>query len=262
MNVDAVEVTGEADPVYNCLAWTLGLTNTWVWPWPQGKVTKAQFDALYKARGFDPAATGPVAVFGMNTTDMTHGCISGSGHGTRWESKLGQYIRITHGLGEMEGETYGKTLGFYAPHARLQAPGRGAAKGRAVGKQMKLTKDEVTFLKKRAIGIDKGLRERFDASYSAWKADWQHPAIVISSNPSIRTYSIHFLELVTLGPAILPLLMTRLYEDVNDFFALQIVDRLLPPALVVSYELDDELVLGGEQGRALATVRRWISYSA
>src|SRR5260370_11090895 len=141
MNVAAVVVTGNATKQYNCLAWTLGSSASWLWPWGQRIVTKAEFDVLYATFGFFPAANGPVAVFGHNLNDMTHGSISGPGHGTRWESKCGQWLRIQHGLGEMQGGVlYGNVLGFYArsgPRARNE--NRPSAGARAM-KPAKLTK--------------------------------------------------------------------------------------------------------------------------
>ena len=114
MNVAAVVVTGAATTRYNCLAWTLGITTSWIWPWQKPNVAKIDFDGFYVAQGFVPAATGPIAVFGLNPNLMAHGSISGPGHGPRWESKCGAWLRIQHGLAEMEGGSlYGNVLGFY-----------------------------------------------------------------------------------------------------------------------------------------------------
>src|SRR6059036_2192500 len=77
MTVSGVVVTDEATPVYNCLAWTLGITTTWLWPWPPGDVTKGEFDTLYGSYGFAPSATGPIAVFGTSPASMKHGSVSG-----------------------------------------------------------------------------------------------------------------------------------------------------------------------------------------
>lgn len=258
-------VSAEATRVYNCLAWSLGISNAWVWPWLpwDRKVTKAEFDALYKSHGFKPASgSGPIAAFGNALSDMTHGAISGAGHGPRWESKLGEQIRIQHGMSEMEGGSYGKVQGFYdqASAAGLEQPGEGKMKpfSNRRRKRMALSKAQFDYIKQRAARLDDELRTRFDTCYAAWKRDWEHPTIALSSNPAMRTYSTHFLDLVAMGPAILPLLMARLSDDEDDFFALQVVDRLLPAPMIVVYDLEDDAVLAGEQGRAAATVRRWV----
>ena len=72
LNVDQAVVTGEKSPVYNCLAWTLGVTTSWIWP---GK-TIQDFDKLYNAAGFVRSANGPIAVWGDSLQAMTHGCIA------------------------------------------------------------------------------------------------------------------------------------------------------------------------------------------
>jgi len=32
LNVNAVVVTDKATSVYNCISWTVGITNRWLWP--------------------------------------------------------------------------------------------------------------------------------------------------------------------------------------------------------------------------------------
>jgi hypothetical protein len=84
---------------------------------------------------------------------------------------------------------------------------------------------------------------------------------VVSSAPAARAQNIEFVELISLGPAIVPLLMDKLTGP-EEFFALVAVDRLASPELVVRYEPDDEAALLGEQGRAIETVQRWVQMEA
>jgi hypothetical protein len=60
LDVDKAVVTGENSGVYNCLAWTLGITTSWVWPGEN----ESDFDTLYLGNGFKRAANGPVAALG------------------------------------------------------------------------------------------------------------------------------------------------------------------------------------------------------
>src|SRR5262249_41614821 len=47
------EVLAPATKTYNCIAWSLGHTSSWVWPNPTGEpVTLQEFDALYGYYGF------------------------------------------------------------------------------------------------------------------------------------------------------------------------------------------------------------------
>ena len=53
LDVNRAVVTGEVSSVYNCISWTVGVTNRWLWP---AGGTLASFDAFYRGSGF----TGPV----------------------------------------------------------------------------------------------------------------------------------------------------------------------------------------------------------
>jgi hypothetical protein len=258
MNVATAVVSANATAQYNCLAWTLGITTSWIWPWSTADVTKVEFDAFYHSHGFVPASSGPIAVLGLNLNVMTHASITGPGHGPRWESKCGAWLRLQHGLAEMEGGTlYGDVLGFFSrsPTSSIDALGAVARIGSM--KAEKLSKADLKFLKARVQQVDPELSVRFEDAYGKWKEACSHPLIVISSNPVSRTQTPAFLELVSLGPEILPLLMEKL-TDPDEFFALQAVDRLLRPGFAVSRKPDDPAALLGEQGRALETLKQWI----
>lgn len=257
MTVANVLVTDEATPRYNCLAWTLGISTSWIWPWAQRNPTKAEFDTLYQGCGFASSNSGPIAAFGLSLNEMTHGAISGPGHGPRWESKCGAWLRIQHGLSEMEGGTlYGNVLGFY-----VQADNPALESRSMTLKAMSLSRKERKFLQERAAQVDAQLKERFEHTYQHWKDARTHPLITISSDPGARTHTPEFLELISLGSSILPLVMEKL-ADPDEFFALQIADRLIRPEFVVSWAVDDPRVLLGEQRRAVETVKQWIHREA
>ncbi len=256
LNVNNAVVTGEETRQYNCLAWTLGITNAWVWPWGGRNATKAEFNTLYRNYGFSPASSGEVAAFGLSLNSMTHGSISGTGHGPRWESKCGAWLRIQHGLGELEGgSVYGNVISFYT---HSSAPALAASQTQRAVTAMKLKKSELDALKQKSSSVSDDVRRRFEAAYGAWVKTWEHPSIVVSSNPTDRTQSLQFLDLIALGPEILPLLIERLAVS-DEFFALQAVDKLLPQPHIVMLELEDPRVLGGEQERAALTVKRWLA---
>src|SRR5688572_11212891 len=102
LDVDLAVVTGELSRVYNCIAWTVGVSNRWLWP---GN-SLSDFDTFYTGLGFIQANDGPIAAWGHSTSKMTHGSVSGSGHGPRWEPKCGADLRIQHGLAELVGSSY------------------------------------------------------------------------------------------------------------------------------------------------------------
>lgn len=116
-----VLITAEPTSVYNCIAFSLLITNAWINP-PQ---PLAPFQAYYNTRGHATLATGSGAaqidgwatpVSGPSIATMTHGSrvtTNGSMPG-RWESKLGQWFRITHGRAELTGNTYGRVVTSFA----------------------------------------------------------------------------------------------------------------------------------------------------
>jgi hypothetical protein len=85
LDVNRAVVTGEVSTVYNCISWTVGVTNRWLWP---GN-SLANFDTFYRGFGFIRAGDGTVAAWGHSTSIMAHGSVTGPGHGPRWESKCG-----------------------------------------------------------------------------------------------------------------------------------------------------------------------------
>jgi hypothetical protein len=252
LNVDGVVVTGEATPVYNCLAWTLGYTDRWIWP---GKKA-SDFDSLYGNAGFKRAANGPIAGWGNSMDEMTHGCISGSGHGPRWESKLGQELRIQHGLTELQGAAYGRPLIFYAKAAAAVTP---RSKKRAENVQdSSITPSEWRLLEDEVERLPMDIRNEFNVYYDQWKKTWRRADVIISSDPTAVRHSSEFLHLASMGPSILPLVVAKL-ADREEFFSLQLYDVLqTDPSLRIEIARD-ETILGGEQLRAAQVVRRWLS---
>jgi hypothetical protein len=97
------------------------------------------------------------------------------------------------------------------------------------------------------------LRARFDEHYRDWVKTWDRPDILISSNSKAVRNSEEFRALVSLGPRILPRVVDKLLQP-EEFFALQLYDVLQDRP-----ELRDDGWDLGEQRRALATARRWLS---
>lgn len=255
INPDNVVVTGDVDDAYNCLAWALGFTDRWIWPWHTMPPSKNNFNRLFARYGHPAAAHGKIAGFGISVDRMTHGSLCHK----RWESKCGGWLRIAHELGEMEGGTfYGDVQCFYQAavtkdlHANIKS----------ILKQVEptgaLADEELVAVRKAAKKVKGDIREEFEAKYSSWRKTWSHPLILLSSSPGDRTKSLQFLELTHMGRAILPLLIEKASEPGN-FFALQVIDYLIRPEAKVQFSLDDPSVFLGEQARAVHTIRRWLS---
>lgn len=110
-----VWITDEATWDYNCIAFSLGITDQWINP-PQplwafqtlygahNHPTLPAEDAQAQIDGWARPEIGPIA-------DMTHGSLVNSAAvpGVS-ESKLGSSFRITHGREELKGGVYGRTV--------------------------------------------------------------------------------------------------------------------------------------------------------
>src|SRR5262245_60673876 len=218
LNVNQAVVTGEVSTVYNCIAWTVGFADRWLWP---GSAL-ANFNAFYRGFGLVRAGVGPIAAWGHSTSSMTHGSISGPGHGPRWESKCGGDLRIQHGLGELAGSLYGRVLAFYRRSRTLDAVYSTIVEESMSEKATRsyLTPAQRKTLRDQRSRIPSELQAAFDTAFDAWKSTWFEGGLAISSDPHSRAVGKEFDALVALGPEILPLIIEALSEPEN-FLALQ-----------------------------------------
>jgi hypothetical protein len=115
------EVLAPRTKVYNCIAWSIGVTNRWVWPGP----TLSAFDQLYGMYGYKRLPTKDyhvepgvqkivlyARVFKNGRIKCTHGARQLS-DGT-WTSKLGKLPLIRHKTPEaLNGPSYGRPIAVY-----------------------------------------------------------------------------------------------------------------------------------------------------
>jgi hypothetical protein len=102
-------------------------------------------------------------------------------------------------------------------------------------------------------GVPAELRTSFDELYRDWRKTWERPDILVGSNSKAVKDSDEFRALASLGPKVLPLIVDKLLQP-SEFFALQLYDTIERRRNL--REEDRDL---GEQKRALATARRWLS---
>ena len=257
LDVDQAVVTDNASAAYNCISWTVGITNRWLWP---GN-SLASFDSFYRGFGFVRSNDGTIAAWGLSSSNMTHGSVTGPGHGPRWESKCGSDLRIQHGLNELVSSSYGRVVAFY--RQSLALPAVYALALEAVMKE-RTAKSYMSAAQTRALHQQQArlldqLRANFDEAFAAWKQTWSSGGLAICSNPHARAFGKEYDALIALGPQILPLLIEQL-ADPENFFALQLYDALQSnEKLLVQFEPDDERILEGEQGRAKRVVQAWFA---
>jgi hypothetical protein len=256
LDVDFTIVTDEPSTAYNCISWTVGVTNFWHWPGS----SLANFDTFYGQFGLVRVTKGYVAAWGFANNNMTHGCISGPTHGPCWESKCGSLARIQHCLNELNGPSYGHVIAYYR-RRRLFPPWIKRYLTKLMKERWDFTKDEKEFLRELIKEIPDGVKKQFADKFAAWKRTWMKGAMAFSSNPYSRTEVAEYRELIKMGDRILPLLAEKLMDEKN-FLALPAFEALQKTKKnIVRIDPGDEKILEGEQGRAYATLKKYFKNS-
>lgn len=114
---------GPSSQRYNCIAWTLGIRNEWVWPGTRIE----DFDALYAKQGYQPLSTvdlsndpslEKVVIYGhppkngKGAIEVTHGAIMDEQG--RFTSKIGTQPLIRHtSADDLTGPSYGEPVRVY-----------------------------------------------------------------------------------------------------------------------------------------------------
>ena len=115
-----VEVVERFTDSFNCIAWTIGVRDRWVWNEidmdENGKASFSEFISFYNKHGLIPTtieSEADVAIFGFETfgkIDVKHGAVREKGS-NYWLSKMGQGGIIRHeGLNVFGDSPYGNLL--------------------------------------------------------------------------------------------------------------------------------------------------------
>jgi hypothetical protein len=221
-------MTGPADDHYNCMAWTLGVTTTPVWPAPHiGAVSLAALDELYARNGVQRDFTGQISAWGRSDDLMHHVALQWIG--TYWESKLGRYIRTGHSTPVKFSGSYGSILHHYRfTMGPLETARRFAAAREVQLKRFRLTEEALAKLERVAAAVAPELSRVFDDCYRRWLDQAADPngEIARSSNPYDAVKAPEFSHLVGLGTAVAPLALLRAAR--GDWRANPLADQLLP----------------------------------
>ncbi|MBA7624211.1 hypothetical protein ES703_31618 [subsurface metagenome] len=123
-------ITGDADDVYNCIAWSAGETDVWynkisndnsdpdhpitgideTFGDNDGVFEISDMDAFYDAKGYEPTGTGPEDADIMYYTGYHAAKKTDYG---MYESKCGTWEKIDHVWDQLNGDTYGTPTRYY-----------------------------------------------------------------------------------------------------------------------------------------------------
>lgn len=255
LDVDFTIVTGEPTTDYNCISWTVGVTNYWHWP----GYLLSDFDNFYAQFNLVRKTKGHVAAWGISNSNMTHGCISGPTHGPCWESKCGSLARIQHCLNELNGPVYGHVIAYYGSKYRIFKPFIPKYLRQYMRELKTFNDEEKRKIRELIKPIPRSVTDRFEKHFKAWKAGWFKGDMALISDPYKRLELKEFASIKAMGKDILPLLGKKLMDESN-FMALPAFEKIAAnKKLVIPIHSASEQVLEGEQGRAYRTMKNYLS---
>ena len=128
-------VTGEATISYNCIAWTVGITDKWVneigitgpgndryyisidtsYGNGDGIMTMDELDAFYDANGYivSDSSAADIIYYSKYHGARKKCCSDGAGKWDMFESKCGALERIEHLRDQLNGDSYGFPVRYY-----------------------------------------------------------------------------------------------------------------------------------------------------
>jgi hypothetical protein len=243
-------VTDNPTWTYNCVAYSIGVTDRWINPPEQPQA----FAELYTLLQFPTAGTSDlVCIDGWaHGQEMVHAArtfpvgAEEAGQTLIMESKVGALHRMTHSRDLFNGSLYGlRTVSFTAQ----LPPTEQASQPATPPVSAALSAAELSLIADHAGRVADSLRVRFEESLQQWKALWP----LASSDTRIYARGSAFDGLVALGPGIAPLIIARLSEA-DGFVLLPLLERLTAqPMDVAAHPLE------GEQSRARRVARAWLA---
>lgn len=141
---DEFEVLAPASTTYNCISWSLGVRDRWIWPAKNGApVSFGDFDDLYKGQGYRRSNKLDVDLDSGREKVVLYAKVSVNGvleptHSARqlddgsWSSKVGRLPLIRHLHPEdVSGDTYGEPFALFTRERKVQLPKPSAASNRS-----------------------------------------------------------------------------------------------------------------------------------
>lgn len=200
---DVIESGGQIIVNYNCIAWTLGINNTSIFPNPVDNNIE-WFDKLYNneyvltesgwfkrpegalkyTREGATEENSVIDIWGVEQGDnifLTHGSIrknsDGIPHGYDWESKIGINSQIFHPRYALRESSYGNMVAHYriADNQNVNSNGiQGKAaistiNGEFMVDNIFLTPEEERMLNSELSSLPATVKEEFDGLYHKWK---------------------------------------------------------------------------------------------
>lgn len=238
------------DYQYNCISWSGGISEYWIWPpldlpWSDGYTPALQaFDNFYgnidhngnSCLRYDSAWTytrndiGCIALwYNEADGDFTHGSVKKPAnyypHGYDWESKPGPLTRTFHpknALIDNNSEGYGEIRYYYNFASGLRSAiatlEESVQQGLTTIENVSFDDKEKAILSDLKSTIPLNICDEFRNKYEAWYKTWNLPSLAIQSNPAAYTKSVEYSSLISFcksnGKLIWPLLFEKYDEGI------------------------------------------------
>ena len=267
LNVNDIWVTDEQTTQYNYVPYLMRITRQWINPRSeltdfqrQYKNAKSWYAASYNCNVIPRFVyNANVDGWGKSLSNMTHGRVVYSG--ITWESKLGQYLRITHSRKGLSGNNYGDVLTSFEKTNRYYRGMKNVAQHSRMD-NTPLSAQQLSKIRDLISLVDKQTQIAFEITFSNWKKEWlSSPQTIISSDTNDAKKLDSYINLKSMGKAIIPLVVGKLVEE-DNFFALVLYDDLQQNENEkISYKqtVDKDWLFEGEQSRARRTVKLWLA---
>ena len=258
LDVDNITITGEPTWQYNCIAYSMGITNNWINPNASLASFQNQYidaESLYGAScNYNVTSTessnADVDGWG-NYSEMTHGSIL---YGWRtWESKLGASLRITHGRSELTGDLYGSIKTSFVTNWSRDLSEQ------ASQSDIQLSTIEVDAVTKAVKKVKASTVNNFNKLFEEWTEEIKSNSLTkYSSNTRDYAKLPQFEQMKAMGTEIIPLILEKMLNE-KHFAILVLYDTIQNnDKMKISYKNGDIEILEGEQNRARRTIRIWL----
>lgn len=266
LDVDNTIVTGECDDTYNCIANAMGLQNQWINPASTLASFILQFQHAHSLYGAswnynNVAAKASVAIvdgYGLSASTMTHASRRAS---NRWESKLGEFIRILHDRFEVTGYTLGNiVVSFVIGNNYDSNP---LILSNVIDQDsIVLTESDCFRIRRIASKVDDNIRSQFENLYGKWKEDIStNMEFRLSSDSRTWTRSEHFKQMEQMGTAIIPLILEKMLNE-KEFHIVLLYNKIQDNKELVTDVSNGEMeILESQQQKAKRAIKLYLEYS-
>lgn len=217
LNVADAMQSAPYNNVYNCIAWSGGLCNTWAWP-PSNISGDyddlKKFDLFYTSERYAgcpkftrQGATADNSVIDLwaivnsdGTKSYTHASVrrgaDSNAHGYDWESKLGALCRLYHQRDALHGSSYGQIVEHYRLiSTAAKTFDESVAEGLTVIEYNSFTESEKQVIAAHLSKLGSAGISRFAKLYAAWAKVWNSS---VYSNPDMIAACDEYKNLLSL----------------------------------------------------------------